>query len=51
MSHRLLMLMQLQVNDLGDVDTYAVAIGDWLIVNDGRPIGQRRAVNDTRRAA
>lgn len=43
---RLLMLMQLQLNDLADVDTYAVAIRDWLIANDGRPLGQRRAVAD-----
>lgn len=40
------MLMQLQLNDLADVDTYAVAIRDWLIANDGRPVGRRRAITD-----
>jgi hypothetical protein len=43
---RLLMLMQLQLNDLADVDAYAVAIRDWLVTNDGRPVGERRAVTD-----
>jgi hypothetical protein len=41
------MLMQLQLNNLADVDAYAVAIRDWLIANDGRPVGERRAVTDT----
>lgn len=43
---RLLMLMQLQLNDLADVDACAIAIRDWLVANDGRPMGQRRAVTD-----
>jgi len=43
---RLLMLMQLQLNDVADVDAYAVAIRDWLIANDGRPTGRRRGVTD-----
>lgn len=38
--------MRLQLNDLADVDAYAIAIRDWLIANDGRPVGQRRAVAD-----
>jgi hypothetical protein len=40
------MLMQLQLNDVADVDVYAVAIRDWLIATNGRPVGQRRAVTD-----
>lgn len=43
---RLLLLMQLQLNELAHVDAYTVAIRDWLIANDGRPIGRRRGVTD-----
>jgi hypothetical protein len=38
------MLVQLQLNDLADVDAYAVSIRDWLFANGGRPVGQRRAI-------
>jgi hypothetical protein len=43
---RLLMLMQLQLNDLGEVDAYTVAIRDWLLANNGRPVAPRRAITD-----
>lgn len=43
---RLLMLMQLQLNDLADVDAHASAIRDWLASNAGRPLTARRSITD-----
>ena len=37
--------IQLQLNDLADVDAYAVAIRDSLIADGGRPVGQRRGAD------
>jgi hypothetical protein len=43
---RLLMLMQLELNELADVAAYAIAIRDWLLAHDGRPIVPRRGITD-----
>lgn len=48
--NRLLMLMQLHLNGLDDQTAYTTAIRDWLIANDGRPRGRRRAIADPRGA-
>jgi hypothetical protein len=44
--NRLLMLMQLHLNDQADTDAYARAIRDWLSYNGGRPRVPRRHVAD-----
>jgi hypothetical protein len=43
---RLLMLMQLQLNELADVDAYASAIRDWLLAHRGRPTASQRHITD-----
>ena len=43
---RLLMLMQLQLNELADVDAYASAIRDWLLAHRGRPTARQRLITD-----
>jgi hypothetical protein len=43
---RLLMLMQLQLDELADVDAYASAIRDWLLAHRGRPTASQRHITD-----
>lgn len=38
--NRLLLLMQLHLNGLDDQTAYTTGIRDWLIANDGRPLGK-----------
>ena len=44
--NRLLLLMQLELNGDANRSNYKQTIRDWLISNDGRPRGRRRAVTD-----
>ena len=46
--NRLLMLLQLHVNDDDDVQTYTRAVRLHLEGNGGRPLASRRAITDPR---
>ena len=48
--NRLLLLMQLHLHGWDEQTAYATAIRDWLIANNGRPRGVRRAIADPRGA-
>lgn len=45
---RLLMLMQLQLNEQANEARYARYVRDWLLCQGGRPVVARRAVTDER---
>lgn len=44
--NRLLMLMQLELNDQADVDAYTRSIREWLLARDGKPVPRRLIVDD-----
>lgn len=44
--NRLLMLMQLHINDDDDIQAYSKTIRAWLEANGGRPTARRRAIAD-----
>jgi hypothetical protein len=48
--NRLLLLLQLHVNGHDSQVAYTTAIRDWLIANDGRPVGRRRDIADPKGA-
>lgn len=43
---RLLMLMQLELNDQADIDAYSRAIRDWLLARDGKAAPRRLIADD-----
>jgi hypothetical protein len=47
---RLLMLMQLHLNEQASIPSYTRAIREWLLAHEGRPVATRRSVADPKDA-